>query len=52
MSNLRKELYAGMPRNGHQESKTPHCAPVDTTTKCEIKVGIKSFMQKHVISSN
>ena len=28
MSNLNKGFYAGMPRNGHLESKTPHCALV------------------------
>ena len=26
ISNLYKGFYAGMPRNGHLESKTPHCA--------------------------
>ena len=25
MSNLYKRFYAGMPVNGHLESKTPHC---------------------------
>ena len=26
MSNLYMRFYAGMPGNGHLESKTPHCA--------------------------